>query len=85
MRLLTRYLSREIYVSLTLVFTALLMLFAFFDLLGELNDLGRGGYSITYVLLYVLLTVPTRIYELFPVAVLIGTILLWCRWRQILN
>lgn len=74
MRLLTRYLSREIYVSLALVFSALLMLFAFFDLLGELNDLGRGSYSITYVLLYVLLTVPTRIYELFPVAVLIGTI-----------
>jgi lipopolysaccharide export system permease protein len=74
MKLLTRYLSREIYGSLTLVFAALIMLFAFFDLIGELNDLGRGSYSITYVLLYVLLTVPTRVYELFPVAVLIGTI-----------
>ena len=74
MKLLTRYLSREIYGSLLLVFVALLMLFAFFDLLGELNDLGKGQYNLTYVLLYVLLTVPTRIYELFPVAVLIGTI-----------
>lgn len=74
MRLLTRYLSREIYGSLALVFTSLLMLFAFFDLLGELSDMGRGQYNIYYVLLYVLLTVPTRIYELFPVAVLIGTI-----------
>jgi lipopolysaccharide export system permease protein len=74
MRLLTRYLSREIYGSLMLVFFSLLMLFGFFDLLGELNDMGRGHYSLTYVLLYVLLTVPTRIYELFPVAVLIGTI-----------
>ena len=74
MKLLTRYLSREIYGSLMLVFSALLMLFAFFDLLGELNDMGRGYYSLPYVLLYVLLTVPTRIYELFPVAVLIGTI-----------
>jgi lipopolysaccharide export system permease protein len=74
MKLLTRYLSREIYGSLMLVFSALLMLFAFFDLLGELNDMGRGQYTLGYVLLYVLLTVPTRIYELFPVAVLIGTI-----------
>jgi lipopolysaccharide export system permease protein len=74
MKLLTRYLSREIYGSLLLVFTSLLMLFAFFDFLGELNDLGKGGYSLGYVFLYVLLTVPTRIYELFPVAVLIGTI-----------
>lgn len=74
MKLLTRYLSREIYGSLLLVYASLLMLFAFFDLLGELSDLGKGGYSIFYVFLYVLLTVPTRIYELFPVAVLIGTI-----------
>lgn len=74
MKLLTRYLSREIYGSLMLVFGALLMLFAFFDLLGELSDMGRGHYNLAYVLLYVLLTVPTRIYELFPVAVLIGTI-----------
>lgn len=74
MNLLTRYLSREIYSSLALIFTALIMLFAFFDLLGELNDLGKGNYNLLHVFVYVLLTVPTRIYELFPVAVLIGTI-----------
>lgn len=74
MKLLTRYLSREIYSSMALVFVSLLMLFAFFDLLGEMSDMGRGNYNLTYVLLYVLLTVPTRIYELFPVAVLIGAI-----------
>lgn len=74
MNLLTRYLSREIYGSLMLVFSALIMLFAFFDLLGEMNDLGKGNYNLVHVLLYVLLTIPTRIYELFPVAVLIGTI-----------
>lgn len=74
MKLLTRYLSREIYGSLAMVYISLLMLFAFFDLLGELSELGKGGYSILYVIIYVLLTVPTRIYELFPVAVLIGTI-----------
>ena len=74
MKLLTRYLSREIYGSLALVFSALIMLFAFFELLGELDNLGSGSYNIAYALLFVLLTVPTRIYELFPVAVLIGTI-----------
>jgi lipopolysaccharide export system permease protein len=74
MKLLTRYLSREIYGSLSMVFVALIMLFAFFDLLGEMSDMGRGSYNIGYVLLFVLLTIPNRIYELFPVAVLIGTI-----------
>ena len=74
MKLLTRYLASEIYSSLLLVFSSLIMLFAFFDLLGELNDMGKGHYTLSYVLMYVILTIPTRIYELFPVAVLIGTI-----------
>lgn len=74
MKLLTRYLAREIYASILLVFLALLMLFALLDLLRELNSMGKGNYSIGYVLLYVALTLPGHIYELFPVAVLIGTI-----------
>lgn len=74
MKLLTRYLAREIYLSIALVFSALLMLFAFLDLIHELNVMGTGNYKLGYVLLFVLLTVPGHIYELFPVAVLIGTI-----------
>ena len=74
MKLLTRYLSREIYASIALVFTALIMLFALLDLINELNSMGRGDYRLGYVLMFVLLTIPGHIYELFPVAVLIGTI-----------
>jgi lipopolysaccharide export system permease protein len=74
MRLLTRYLAREIYASIALVFAALLMLFAFLDLIHELSVMGHGNYHIGYVLLFVLLTVPSHIYDLFPVAILIGTI-----------
>jgi lipopolysaccharide export system permease protein len=74
MRLLTRYLSREIYASIALVFVALLMLFALLDLINELSSMGRGDYKLGYVLLFVVLTIPGHVYELFPVAVLIGTI-----------
>ncbi|ADE12634.1 LPS export ABC transporter permease LptG [Sideroxydans lithotrophicus] len=74
MRLLTRYLRREIYASVALVFAALIMLFALLDLVNELNSMGRGDYRLGYVLLFVTLTIPGHIYELFPVAVLIGTI-----------
>ncbi len=74
MKLLTYYLRREIYASIALVFAALIMLFAVLDLINELNSMGRGDYSLGYVLLFVVLTVPGHIYELFPVAVLIGTI-----------
>lgn len=74
MKLLQRYLSREIYASIALVFVALLMLFALLDLINELNSMGRGDYRLGYVMLFVALIVPGHIYELFPVAVLIGTI-----------
>lgn len=71
---MTRYLGREIYFSIGLVFLALIMLFAFLDLIHELNVMGQGQYHLGYVLLFVILTIPGHVYELFPVAVLIGTI-----------
>jgi lipopolysaccharide export system permease protein len=74
MKLLTAYLRREIYASIALVFAALVMLFALMDMINELSSVGRAEYKIGYMLLYVMLTVPGRVYELFPVAVLIGTI-----------
>ncbi|MFA6921711.1 MAG: LPS export ABC transporter permease LptG [Gallionella sp.] len=74
MKLLTRYLAREIYASIALVFATLLMLFAFLDFIHELNVMGYGQYSLGYVVLFVVLTMPGHIYELFPVAVLVGTI-----------
>lgn len=69
-----RYLAREIYLSTALVLTAFLALFSFFDLVHELGDLGKGGYQFHHALAYVLLTLPGRAYELFPIAVLIGTL-----------
>ena len=74
MRLLTRHLAREVYASIALVFAGLLMLFAFLDFIRELNNLDHGSYHLSQVLLFVLLTVPGHIYELFPVAILIGSI-----------
>ncbi len=74
MKTLTRYIGREVLASILLIFMALVMLFAFFDLIHELGDVGRGGYTITAALLFVALQLPSRMYELFPVATLIGTL-----------
>ena len=41
-----RYLSREIYASVALVLVAFLGLFAFFDLVNELDDIGKSGYQL---------------------------------------
>lgn len=75
MSLLLRHLGREIYLSIGLIFFALVALFSFMDFIHELGEMGKGQYHLGYVMLYVVLVIPGHIYELFPMAVLIGTIL----------
>ena len=55
--MLFRYFAREILGSSFLVLVALLALFGFFDLIRELDDLGRGNYRLTAMLGYVSLIV----------------------------
>ena len=73
-RTIERYLARQIYAAVGFVLAAFLGLFAFFDLIGELRDLGIGEYHLRQVFSFVLLSVPAHAYELFPVVVLIGTL-----------
>jgi lipopolysaccharide export system permease protein len=74
LNILRRYLAREIYAATLFVLVAFLMLFAFFDLINELSYLGKGNYRLQHVLLFVLLSLPGHVYELAPIAVLIGTL-----------
>lgn len=69
-----RYLGGEIYKATAFVLVAFLALFAFFDLIAELRDIGKGGYKIQHGFLFVLLSIPGHVYELLPIAVLIGTL-----------
>lgn len=72
MNIITRYLLKEITVSVTLIMLALIAMFSFFDLIQELESLGRGNYGLSKVLLFVILSAPGHIYEIMPVAVLVG-------------
>ena len=74
MRTLKLHLHREITVAILFVMAAFLALFAFFDLINELGDLGKGQYRLQHALGFVLLSLPAHIYELAPIAVLIGTL-----------
>lgn len=74
MRTLRRYLRIEIIQATGFVLFALLSLFSFFELINQLDDVGRAGYQLKEVFIYVLLSLPTRTYELMPIAALIGTI-----------
>lgn len=73
MKTLRRYIVREIFLATAMVMAALLMLFAFFDLVEEIKDLGRGAYQMRHIVRNVVLSVPAHVYEIFPIAALIGT------------
>ncbi|MGH8727669.1 MAG: LPS export ABC transporter permease LptG [Burkholderiales bacterium] len=72
MKTLALYIARELTTTTAFVFSALVMLFAFFDLVSELGDFGRGNYRLGQILLYVALSLPGHVYDLFPIAALIG-------------
>lgn len=73
-KVLTRYLAKEIVLATAMVTLAFMGLFAFFDFINELDSIGRAGYELHHALVYVLLLLPGRVYELIPITVLIGTL-----------
>ena len=74
MKILQRYFAVSIFQAVFFVLLAFLALQAFIDLTGELPKVGRNGYTIQYAFLYVLVLVPGHVYEVMPIAALIGTI-----------
>ena len=74
MSVIGRYVAREVGAAVSFVLVGFLALFAFFDFINELDDIGRGGYKLQHALAFVGLGLPSRIYELMPIAALIGTI-----------
>ena len=75
MRTLDRYLARWVLGGTLLALAVLLALFSVFTLLDELGDVGRGSYGLAEAAEYLALTTPRRLYEVTPVAVLLGTLL----------
>lgn len=72
MRILNRYFWQETSVAILLIMLGLISIFSFFDLIQELDSLGKGSYGIKSMLGFVFLSIPGHVYEIVPVAVLIG-------------
>ena len=73
--IINRYVMRNIHLGTLLVLLVLVSLSLFFILIGQLDDIGRGNYSLLHVVEYVALRVPGTIVDFMPLAVLLGTIL----------
>ena len=70
--ILVRYINKEFFIGISMIMIGLISLFAFFDFIQEIGDLGKGSYGIIQAISFVILSIPGHIYEIVPLAVLIG-------------
>ena len=93
MNTVRRLIYKEVVSAIALVALGFLALFFFFDLVDELQDIGKSlgiagvalseqTYQLRHALLYVALLMPNHLYELLPISVLIGTIFVMARLAQ---
>jgi len=82
MKVLQRYFAINITQAVLFVLVAFLGLISFMDLTSELPSVGKGGYLFQHALLYVALMLPGHVYELMPIAALIGTIYAMAQFAQ---
>jgi lipopolysaccharide export system permease protein len=82
MKTVRRLFFSDILSSVAFVALAFLSLFFFIDFVQELGELGARGYTLVHAAVYCLLQIPGHLYELAPIAVLIGTIYTLARMAQ---
>jgi len=73
--IINRYIVRTIHLGTFSALLALVGLGLFFVFIGELEDLGKGAYDLPQVAKFVAFSVPGKLVEFMPVAVLLGSIL----------
>lgn len=67
--ILDRYIGRSILTTSMLVLLTLVALAGIFGFISELDDVGKGNYTLTNALQYIFLTLPSKAYLLFAPAV----------------
>jgi len=75
MKIIHGYLGRSVVGATMLTLAMLVVLRLFFGFMDELENIGEGDYRLTEAIYYILLTAPGRIYEFFPMSVVIGGML----------
>ncbi len=85
MKTIRRLIYGEVLGAVAFVTLGFLALFFFFDLVEEIQALGlygAAGYKLVHALAFVTLLLPSHLYELMPISVLIGTIIVMARLAQ---
>jgi len=72
---LDRYIAKTVVTGCLLASFVMLSIFAFVDFVSQLNNVGTGDYGALQAVVFVLLRLPQRLYELSPSILLLGGIL----------
>ena len=75
MRRLERYLGKTVIAGTLLALLLLVSVATLIDFVNEMDDIGKQGYTYLRASFYILLTMPQRVYELFPFAMLLGSLI----------
>jgi len=75
MKILDRYIAKQIIAMILIVAVALLGFDLFFTLVHELKVVGKGQYTLASALAFIAFTIPTRLYTMFPWSALIGALI----------
>jgi len=76
MRQIDKYIGRNVFTGILLVLLILVGLFTFFSFIDEIDDIGKQSYGIWQAVQYIGLEIPRHIYDLFPTAALLGSLIM---------
>jgi lipopolysaccharide export system permease protein len=75
MKILDRYIGQAIITGVSIVLVIFVVLYELFAFTGETGNIGNADYTIWSAIEYSLFLVPQHLYELFPLSMLLGTML----------
>lgn len=75
LKLFDRYIASAMLKATAMTLVVLVILLVFFGLIDEMDDVGRGAYQMSDAFLVALLSAPRYVFEVFPVAALVGSLI----------
>ena len=75
MKIITWYIFKKCLFNTGLMLLAFVVLFFVFNVLSQIGEVGKADYTVSALLFYSILLIPSSIYLLMPLAILIGVML----------
>jgi lipopolysaccharide export system permease protein len=75
MEILDRYIGRTVAMGIASALLVIITLDTLISFAGEVGDIGKANYGVWQAIVYISLRMPQKLYELFPMIAVLGTML----------